>query len=117
MPRYGQFKYSQAKYGIYDIEVSHDTNLRQLKKFRLRTINSNKVEGSSIITEKIESSRIKAVGKVRLRSAQGEWVVGETISLPSQHQSLRMKSIDPQGTESPWVECVVGTIRKKVYHE
>lgn len=114
MPKYGQFKYSQAKYGRYDIEIQDETvDLSQLTTYKLSSIDSKGRETRPIVNQSVRIINSGGPIAVRIKSDNGRWVYHQSIDIPGNPPIIRIKAIGTN-SESPWVESVIGTIRKRV---
>lgn len=110
MPRYNQIKYNKGKYGRYEIEIGTEIPLQNIKRYRLRTIDSNKHESKSIVNHGAYINKTGGPVKVRLKSNDGPWVYNQTAQIKGSPSKIRIKAMGKE--ESEWIECVIGTIRK-----
>jgi hypothetical protein len=110
MPKYGTFKYGKAKYGRYDLTT--DVDLSQTKRYRLRLCNSSG-QSRPIVNHGITLKGLGGPVKVRIRANNGNWVYGQSITIEGQVDAIRIRAVSKDGTISPWVESVTGTIRRK----
>lgn len=113
MSKYGQIKYSQAKYGRYSIKIRGKMPLQQLTNYRLRTIDKNNKESRAIINQSIQIPNTKNESlKIRIRANNGKWVHHQqTTIIDGSIIKTRIKSVGKN--DSPWVELAVGTMRKE----
>jgi hypothetical protein len=110
MAKYGRAKYGISKYGKYELEAPSGVDLSQTTKFRLRSMDSNKVLSRPITNLSAKFSTSGPV-KVRLRTDNGGWVHSQDATISGELIRIRIKSVSE--TESSWVESVVGTIKNK----
>lgn len=111
MPRYGQIKYNQGKYGKYDIEIEGEIPLQLLKRFRLKTIGKSQHESEAIVNHGVVINTNNRDLNVRLKSSNSKWVYNQRMALDGNPLKVRVKAVS-ENTESNWIECVIGTVRK-----
>jgi hypothetical protein len=112
MAKYSKFKYGKGKYGVYDIEIPSGIDLSQTTQFRLRTISSRIRSSRPIVNQVAKITGLGGPVKLRLRTNDGHFVYTESVEIEGGPRPLRLKMITSKG-ESPWIESVIGTIRKK----
>ena len=114
MPKYGQIKYGQRKYGRYDIEIQDDTiDLSQLTTYKLSSIDSKKRETKPIINQSVKIINSGGPITVRIKSDNGKWIYHQSVNIQGNPPIIRIKAVGTN-SESPWIESVIGTIRKRV---
>lgn len=113
MPKYGKFKYGQAKYGIYDVKIQDGISLGDLTYYRLKTIDSKGIESRPITNYQLKLIGTGGPVNVRLKVSDGEWVVQQNINIDGGPLKIRMKSITLNNESSQWIESTRGIIRKK----
>ena len=111
MPKYGKFKYGQAKYGHYDLEIDSKISLGDLRHYRFRTI-SNSKESRVITNYQLKLTGTGGPVKVRLKANESDWIVQENVQIKGNPLKIRMKAVS-YNEESPWIESAKATIRKK----
>lgn len=111
LPQYGKIKYNQGKYGKYDIGIGGEIPLQLLKKFRLKTIGKSQHESEAIVNHGVVINTNNIDLNVRLKSSNSKWVYNQRMTLDGNPLKVRVKAVS-ENTESNWIECVTGTVRK-----
>lgn len=112
MPKYSQFKYSQAKYGRYSIEIQDGISLGDITSYRLKTIDSRGIESRPIVSSQVVITGTDGPVKIRLKAKDGPWIHHQNAIIKGQPPKIRIKSVT-KDESSIWVESASAIARKK----
>jgi hypothetical protein len=110
--KYGRTRYSKGKYGRYELPTDQGGALGQDVKYRIRSIGPNKIKSQVITNMAIEFPTVFKPSAVRVRSNISQFVTQQNAAIDGNPYKIRVKAV-ANGTDSSWVESVVGTVKLK----
>jgi hypothetical protein len=113
MPKYGTFKFAQAKYGRYDLQAGSTKAIGPYVRYRMRnhSHNGSKTEYVRMAHERIDIPASETIDRFRIRCNDEEWTYTQSVEVNGETFKVRIRSLEDDGGMSPWVYGEKGNLK------